>query len=118
MITKNTPDIKRSEQDILNRSKDDEFEVLAFENLEYVPANANNVASLRRKTTENLAQRVDDYTTANIIYIGIARVGTPTSDAYWQIQKIDETTGTVITWADGNDNFDNIWDNRTSITYS
>jgi hypothetical protein len=37
-ITKNTPDNQRSEQDVLNRSKDDQFEVLATMGLVYNPA--------------------------------------------------------------------------------
>ncbi len=59
-----------------------------------------------------------DSVDSNITYIGKATTGSATSAAVWQIQKIDETTGTVIQWADGNLNFDNIFDNRQSLTYS
>ena len=43
-----------------------------------------------------------------------------TSSATWQIQKLAfGTDGDVtITWADGDAAFDNIWDNRASLTYS
>ena len=55
------------------------------------------------------------------IYKGWANPGTATSDATWRIQKIT-FVGTeedvVITWAEGNGNFDNIWDNRVSLAYS
>ena len=54
----------------------------------------------------------------NISYIGIAPIGSATSAAVWQIKELDETTGAVITWCDGNDSFDNIWDNREGLTYS
>ena len=64
------------------------------------------------------ATRIDDVTTTNITYIGRALPGTATSSATWQIQKIDETSGTIITWADGNGTFDNIWDSRVSLSYS
>lgn len=64
------------------------------------------------------ATRLDDYSTANISYIGKAVPGTATSAAAWQISRMDETTGTVITFADGNASFDNIWDNRTGLTYA
>lgn len=64
------------------------------------------------------AVRIDDYSDTNIQYVGKAEPGTATSAASWQIMKIDESTGTIITWADGDDNFDNIWDNRTSLTYN
>jgi hypothetical protein len=60
---------------------------------------------------------LDDTSTANVTYVGIAVIGSATSAAVWRIKKIDETTGLVITWADSNSNFDNIWDNRTSLVY-
>jgi hypothetical protein len=53
-------------------------------------------------------------------YVGDALPGTATSAALWRIKKLvfgadgDVTT----TFADGNDLFDNIWDNRASLSYS
>lgn len=61
---------------------------------------------------------VDDTTTASVTYVGKARPGSVTSSAVWQVKKIDQTSGVVITWADGNTLFDNIWDNRASLSYS
>lgn len=55
------------------------------------------------------AIRIDDFTTTNVTYIGKAPIGSAVGSSVWQIQKIDETTGTVITWADGDANFDNVW---------
>ncbi len=54
---------------------------------------------------------------ANITYIGKAQIGAVTSASVWQIMKVDETSGTVITWADGDDEFNNSWDNRESLSY-
>lgn len=52
-------------------------------------------------------------------YVGYAEAGTLTSGATWAIKKIVETGSDVsITWADGNTTFDNIWDNRLTLTYS
>lgn len=66
-----------------------------------------------------VAIKLDDTTTANVTYVGKAAMGGLAASAVWQIMKIDETSGLVITWADGNGLFDNIWDNRaTSVTYS
>ncbi len=65
--------------------------------------------------------RLDDTTTANVTYIGKAALtgsAIATSSAVWQVQKIDETTGMIITWADGDSSFNNIWDNRASLTYA
>lgn len=69
-------------------------------------------------TNTNYAVRWDDTTTDNVVYVGKADIATATSAPLWQIKKIDQTTGGVITWADGNDEFDNIWDNRAALTYS
>ncbi len=57
-------------------------------------------------------------TSGDITYVGQAAIGSLTSSAVWQIKKLDETSGSIITWADGDDSFDNIWDNRASLTYS
>ena len=51
-------------------------------------------------------------------YIGEATPGTALSSALWRIKKVVETGPDVtITWADGNSDFDNIWDDRLSLTY-
>lgn len=60
----------------------------------------------------------EDSGDSNIQYIGLASVGSLTSAEVWQIMKVDETSGTVITFADGDDSYDNEWDERESLTYS
>jgi hypothetical protein len=60
-----------------------------------------------------------DKTSTTVIYIGKASIGSNTSAASWQITKIDLSTSVIsFLWADGNTNFDNVWDNRSSLTYS
>jgi hypothetical protein len=52
-------------------------------------------------------------------YVGEAALGSATSAAVWRIKRISVSgTVTTITWADGNENFDNVWDNRASLSYS
>jgi len=64
-----------------------------------------------------LAIQLDD--TGSSTYIGEAFPGTPTSSALWRIKRVVETgPDSEITWADGNSDFDNIWDNRLSLSYS
>jgi hypothetical protein len=63
------------------------------------------------------ALQVDDFTTANVTYVGAAPVGSATSAAAWQIKKIDQTTGVVVTWA-GSAAYNQVWDNRASLTYA
>ena len=62
---------------------------------------------------------IDDYTTPNITYFGYAEVGSNTNEAVWKIKIIDET-GNYPIWkyAEGNTNFDNIFDNRVGLSYS
>lgn len=52
-------------------------------------------------------------------YIGKALAGTATSAASWQIVKLHKD-GSITTKlsADGDFNFDNVWDNRASLNYS
>ena len=53
------------------------------------------------------------------IYIGWAIPGTAETDDAWQITKLTYTGNnvTLITFADSNTEFDNIWSNRTTLTY-
>lgn len=92
------------------------------------PAHANPLIRVRRTTTAagtdvqhvqieaNVALRVDE-ASATVTYIGKAAIGSSSGQSLWQISKIDTTSGTVITWADSNDSFDNVWDDRASLTY-
>ncbi len=57
-------------------------------------------------------------TVSDIDYVGEAAIGTATSAALWRIKRVDSATGIIILWADGNASFDNVWDNRASLSYS
>jgi hypothetical protein len=57
-------------------------------------------------------------TGTGIIYYCFAVTGAATSAAVWRIMKIDDISpNRIITWADGNDLFDNICDNYLSLSY-
>jgi hypothetical protein len=60
-----------------------------------------------------------DESNPNTIYKGFAVAGSATGDAVWAIQKV-VVIGDVCNylWADGNRNFDNVWENRTNLTYA
>ena len=81
--------------------------------------NQDEIVSVITKQTGSLKTiylvKSDD---SNIHYLGKAAYGTATSSALWQIKKIDETTGIIITIADGDESFNNVWDNRESLSYS
>lgn len=59
-------------------------------------------------------------TVGDVTYIGKAKTGTAQSTAKWQCKKIDSSTaGTVvITWADGDAEFNNASTDLTALTYS
>lgn len=68
--------------------------------------------------------RESNYTTllddqGAISYVGKASLNSATNSAVWQIRKISQD-GTVLSilYADGDDSFDNVWDNRASLVYS
>lgn len=106
-----TPHIKDSEQIILNKSFDPDFNILAVESLSYDGVN------LTRTITKDLIIYWDDTTTANTTYIGKARPGTTIATALWQIKKVDNSTKNV-TWADGTSDFTKTWTNRATYSYS
>lgn len=81
-------------------------------------SNTDSLLPYTGSSTTNYTTRIaEDSGDSNITYIGKAAWGSATSSAVWQIQKIDETTGMVITWG-GTGAFDNIWNNRASLSYS
>jgi hypothetical protein len=60
-----------------------------------------------------------DEPTAGIMYIGKATSGSSTSSAVWQIKKLTESgVVTSILFANGSNEFNNIWSNRASLTYT
>ena len=65
-----------------------------------------------------LATRVEE-ASASVTYVGKAAIGSATSADVWQIMKLG-TSGslTSTTWADGDSSFDNVWDDRASLSYS
>lgn len=71
----------------------------------------------RQTTTTTYTTRIDE-ASATVTYIGDAAIGSATSAAVWRVKKIDTTSGTSITFADGDGTFTKIWDDRATITYS
>jgi len=52
-------------------------------------------------------------------YHGRAVPGELTSAASWQIKRWNLTGDPVVTeYADGDNSYDNVWDNRTSLSYA
>ena len=66
-----------------------------------------------------LIQRFENNAQGQPVYIGKAVPGTATSAASWQIQKITYSGNyiTQINFAGSSADFDQVWDDRTSLSY-
>lgn len=83
----------------------------------WIPSESNKFQKVYDESPP-LTIRIDETSETSVTYIGHAILGSITSSEVWRIKKIDETGSvTIITFADADDNFDNIWDNRTSLSY-
>jgi hypothetical protein len=102
--------ISESEQTILNHSFDKDFATSVNQPLGFDGVN------LQRQNADNLATKIE--VSGKITYIAMAAPGTTEDTAKWQCKAIDETTGVVITWADGDANFDNLATDISSLDYS
>lgn len=92
--------------------------VSEFSSIVGVPVHVVGDSDKYVQLVDFLAQQVDE-ASATVTYRGWAAPGTATSAASWRIQKISVSgTVTSITWADGNINMDNIFDNRATLSYS
>lgn len=79
-------------------------------------SNLDEVTSAIQTNTE-YAGRTE--VVGSLIYIGKAATGSSESDPVWQIKRIN--TASIAAdkrWADGNADFNNVWTNRGSLSYS
>lgn len=59
-----------------------------------------------------------DGTSATTLYVGEAATSVSESAAFWRVKRITITGSNIdIKWADGNEEFDNVWANRASLSY-
>ena len=60
-----------------------------------------------------------DESNPNLIYKGFASPAANGQDAVWAIQRVSIANEICsYQWADGNKNFDNVWNNRAALLYS
>lgn len=61
----------------------------------------------------------DTTTTPGVTYLGRAHTGTSRAAAIWQVRKIFSNAdgNQEMAWADGDCAFDNVWDDRATLTY-
>lgn len=84
------------------------------------PATENDFALPTRPLASTAYALQMDESDSTVTYVGLAVVGSLTSDPLWRIQKIDQSVAgmTSVTWAGGSNAFEQVWDDRTSLTYS
>jgi hypothetical protein len=51
------------------------------------------------------------------LYIGMALPSANPASAVWQIKRFDISAGLIGAYADGNADFDNVWNDRNALTY-
>jgi hypothetical protein len=107
--------IKYTVQTIMNFAFDEVFKIVRYGKDIYNPT----LGVYQAEESAYPAVTKIDKATDPVIYIGKAKNGTATSEALWQIQRFD-TTSSVLTieFADGDKSYDNVWDNRSSLSYS
>jgi hypothetical protein len=70
-----------------------------------------------------LEKQVDFTSSDTVVYQGFADPGSLTSQAVWRITKTTFTSNSPnsddveVRFADSNSNFDNVWDDRASLSY-
>jgi hypothetical protein len=75
-------------------------------------------------TEQTYTKRVDFYSssavTGDIIFKGEATIGTADASALWRVAKLTiNIDGDVVEqYAGGNGNFENVWNDRATLTYS
>ena len=78
--------------------------------------NSESGEAYQRIQKANEKVLVDD--TGTYVYVGYAIPGSNTSTAAWKIKRIKTTNVLEVLYADGNSFYDNVWNNRSSLTYS
>ena len=61
-----------------------------------------------------------DYVGSDLTYVGNAVAGSSSASAVWRIKKLFYDSGKLVNvyYADGDTEFNNVWDNRASLSYS
>jgi hypothetical protein len=76
-----------------------------------------SIAATATLSLSACAARVD-YVSSTLTYIGHATPGTLNAAAAWRIRRVTGSSDITVEWADGNANYDNVWDDRAGLSYS
>lgn len=98
-------------QHIDNESFNAQFSMAQTIGLDYDPS-----GGLRPGITKSIATKIKIDGTN--LYVGKAAIGSSLSASVWQVKKIDTSSGVLITWANGDAEFDNKMDAPETLTYA
>lgn len=109
-MSRNHP-IQNSEQEILNKAYESSKKAIAVAGVE--TDGTNELYKVSGLTAKKIT------TSGNYTYIATAPIGTAQATNKWQVKRI-ETNGsdTIITWCDGDAEFNNVATDLTSLSYS
>jgi len=105
---------------------DGESVILSDAELEWIPLEKRDVSLLEvtalsspvTVSATRYAVRVDE-ASSSVVYFGYADVNSGDSDSVWLIIKMTETgTVTKTEYANGSESFNQVWNNRASLSYS
>lgn len=66
----------------------------------------------------DVLKQMTDNSVAGTTYVGKAKTGSGLTSPVWQISRTVEVSSvSTTTWADGDGFFDNVWGDRTGLTY-
>ena len=108
-------------QAILN-VEDDAILIYDRDNKKFVAQSFVSVLDRLRTDLEVQYNKLVD-AESNFTYIGEAVPGSTTDAAVWRIKRVEEVSGVGgddynILWADGTADFDKVWNNRATFSYS
>lgn len=112
--------LELSDVEFTRRSQVEEDAVLIYDPTKklFVATNLSDVLQRIKVDLEVQYNRLID-TEGSFIYVGEADPGTATSESSWRIKRIEEIGDDYnILWASGSADFDKIWDDRLTFTYS
>ena len=82
-----------------------------------IASGANAGKQVQHVFIDSLFISRQDDVSASVSYYGWAVPGTSVASALWRIMKKDVSgTETFYLFADGNTDFDNVWDNRAALS--
>lgn len=91
-------------------------------NTALIAGHETRITDLENEAVPTFAQRIDDTTSSTVYYFGEAQPGVLDAASTWRIQRITFITpgedDVDIEWADGNSDFDKVWDDRLGLSYS